>query len=196
MANRRKSLDNGVMTGQNDRYNLERFVRAQDDGGTYRQVLAELRRGRKTGHWMWFIFPQVAGLGSSPMAQRFAISSLDEARQYLRHPVLGARLRESAGLALEAAGAAHGSGAATVSALEVFGGIDSIKLRSSMTLFLRAGSAAGSAAGGADGSAAESSGESAAGGVAERANVFQRVLETYFDGTPDESTDRLLAGAR
>jgi uncharacterized protein (DUF1810 family) len=167
MANREKSLDNGVMTEPNDRYTLERFVRTQNEGETYGQVLAELRRGRKRGHWMWFIFPQIAGLGSSPMAQRFAISSLAEARAYLHHPLLGPRLRESAELALAASGTAHAT-AADATAVEIFGGIDSIKLRSSMTLFLRA---AGPGAGN---------------------EVFERVLDRYFDGEADESTDRLL----
>src|SRR4029078_12612654 len=76
----------------NDVFNLERFVEAQD--AVYDDVLAELKRGRKTSHWMWFVFPQLKGLGSSPMSQRFAISSLDEARAYLKHPVLGPRLIE------------------------------------------------------------------------------------------------------
>ena len=75
---------------------LDRFVHAQDQGGTYDRALAELRAGRKTSHWMWFVFPQIAGLGRSPMAQRYAIASLDEARAYLDHPVLGPRLRECA----------------------------------------------------------------------------------------------------
>ena len=79
-----------------DPYDLQRFVDAQDRGGTYDRALQELRDGRKTSHWMWFVFPQIAGLGHSPMAQRYAISSLDEARAYLAHPVLGDRLRESA----------------------------------------------------------------------------------------------------
>ena len=110
---------------------LQRFVDAQDAGGTYERALGELHRGRKVSHWMWFVFPQVAGLGASEMNRRYAITSLDEAVAYLAHPVLGARLREStdAVLALPA----------TVTAAEdVFGGIDARKLRSSMTLFHRA----------------------------------------------------------
>jgi len=75
---------------------LERFVAEQDELSTYDRALAELRRGNKTGHWMWFIFPQIAGLGLSAMSQRYAISSLAEARAYLAHPVLGPRLRECA----------------------------------------------------------------------------------------------------
>src|SRR5689334_25157250 len=107
-----------------DPHNLQRFVEAQDR--VYTRVVAELRAGRKTSHWMWFVFPQIAGLGSSPMAQRYAIASLDEARAYLGHPVLGARLREAA---------AALTGLGSRSAEEVMGGIDAIKLRSSMTLF-------------------------------------------------------------
>jgi uncharacterized protein (DUF1810 family) len=112
-----------------DAYGLERFVAAQDSGGTYDQALAELRRGRKTSHWMWFVFPQVAGLGQSPTSQRYAISSLDEARAYLRHPVLGPRLTEAARVLTERPGG---------DADQIFGGLDAQKLRSSMTLFHRA----------------------------------------------------------
>ena len=79
-----------------DPYHLQRFVAAQDSGGTYDQAAAELRAGRKTSHWMWFIFPQIAGLGYSPASRMYAITSLDEARAYLAHPVLGARLIECA----------------------------------------------------------------------------------------------------
>jgi uncharacterized protein (DUF1810 family) len=106
---------------------LERFVEAQH--GVYRQVLAELRNGRKASHWIWFIFPQLAGLGRSAMSERYAIRSLEEARAYLAHPVLGERLRECARLLL----AAHGTSAAAV-----LGPIDAVKVRSSMTLFQRA----------------------------------------------------------
>jgi uncharacterized protein (DUF1810 family) len=108
---------------------LERFVAAQDAGGTYDQALAELRAGRKTSHWMWFVFPQIAGLGRSGMAQRYAIASLDEARAYLAHPVLGPRLRESAAALLDHSG---------TNAEAILGAIDAMKLRSSMTLFARA----------------------------------------------------------
>jgi uncharacterized protein (DUF1810 family) len=108
-------------------FDLERFVAAQDP--VWDDVLAELRRGRKASHWMWFVFPQVAGLGSSAMSQRYAISSLDEARAYLAHPVLGPRLREVVALVLAAEGR---------DADEIFGSIDARKLRSSMTLFHRA----------------------------------------------------------
>ena len=108
-------------------FELERFVAAQ--AGVYNGVLDELRRGRKTGHWIWYIFPQIAGLGYSVMSQRFAIASLDEARAYLDHPVLGARLRECAEVLLGIEGQ---------SAEAILGSIDALKLRSSMTLFHRA----------------------------------------------------------
>ncbi len=109
-----------------DPHDLARFVAAQDAGGTYDQALAELRRGQKSGHWMWFVFPQVAGLGSSPTSVRYAISSLDEARAYLSHPVLGPRLMESVHALLSLDGN---------DPVAVLGGIDAHKLQSSMTLF-------------------------------------------------------------
>lgn len=105
---------------------LERFVEAQDSGGTFEQALAELRRGRKTSHWMWFVFPQVAGLGRSGIARHYALAGLDEARAYLAHPVLGPRLRESCEALLGVDG---------TSADQVLGSVDAMKLRSSMTLF-------------------------------------------------------------
>jgi uncharacterized protein (DUF1810 family) len=134
---------------------LERFVQAQDQG-TYDRALAELRAGRKTSHWMWFVFPQIAGLGRSPTAQRYAIESLEEARAYLDHPVLGPRLRECAA-------ALTGQDGAT--AEQILGGIDAMKLRSSMTLF----------------------GMAAPGDA-----LFAEVLERYFDGKPDPETERLV----
>ena len=112
-----------------DNYGLDRFVSAQDSGGTYEQALEELRQGSKRSHWMWFVFPQLAGLGQSPVSRTYAITSLAEAQAYLQHPVLGPRLRECA------------STVATLrvrTAQQVFGGIDAKKLHSSMTLFLRA----------------------------------------------------------
>jgi uncharacterized protein (DUF1810 family) len=109
-----------------DPFDLQRFVDAQDAGGTYDTALAELRAGSKRSHWMWFVFPQVAGLGRSAMAQRYAISGPAEARAYLAHPVLGPRLVESA-RAL--------TGLDTGDAVAVLGGIDAQKLQSSMTLF-------------------------------------------------------------
>ena len=110
-------------------FDLERFVAAQNQGGTYDRAIGELRRGRKTSHWMWFVFPQIAGLGRSEMSERFAISSLDEARAYLAHPVLGPRLRECATLVAAIKGR---------SIAEIFGAPDDRKFRSSMTLFARA----------------------------------------------------------
>jgi uncharacterized protein (DUF1810 family) len=124
---------------------LEHFVRAQDSGGTYQRAVAELRNGRKTSHWMWFIFPQIAGLGRSGM----------EAQAYLAHPVLGPRLIECAEIVVSHQG---------LSAQQIFGGIDAIKLRSSMTLFARA-----------DPDQA----------------IFQQVIEQYFDA-PDAETERRI----
>jgi uncharacterized protein (DUF1810 family) len=106
---------------------LERFIVEQ--ACAYRGALEELRAGRKTGHWIWFVFPQIAGLGQSAMSQRFSIASLDEARAYLAHPVLGARLRECAGVLLETRGR---------TAERIFGSLDAMKVRSCMTLFHRA----------------------------------------------------------
>jgi uncharacterized protein (DUF1810 family) len=104
---------------------LERFVRAQD-GGVYEQALRELRAGAKRGHWMWFVFPQVAGLGRSSTAQHYALAGLEEARAYLAHPVLGPRLVECAQALLELSGR---------DPVRVLGSVDAVKLRSSMTLF-------------------------------------------------------------
>jgi len=134
---------------------LERFVQAQDQGGTYDRALTELRAGRKTSHWMWFVFPQIAGLGRSATAQRYAIESLDEARAYLDHPVLGPRLRGCAAALTAQSGS---------TAEQILGGIDAMKLRSSMPLFSLA----------APGEA-----------------IFTDVLERYFEGEPDEGTVRL-----
>ena len=110
-----------------DRYNLERFVRAQ--AGIYDRALTELAAGRKSSHWMWFIFPQIKGLGMSEMSVRFAIDSLDEAKAYLEHEVLGPRLRRCAEtvLALE-----------NTTVEEIFGYPDDLKFRSSITLFAKA----------------------------------------------------------
>jgi len=108
---------------------LERFVTAQDDAGTYDAALRELRAGRKTSHWMWFVFPQLAGLGRSATAQRYALGGLAEARAYLDHPVLGARLREATNAVVATADA---------DPEQVLGPVDALKLRSSMTLFARA----------------------------------------------------------
>jgi uncharacterized protein (DUF1810 family) len=156
-----------------DPYDLGRFVAAQDAGGSYDRAAAELRSGRKAGHWMWFVFPQIAGLGLSPASQRFAISSLAEARAYLRHPVLGPRLTQCATILTQlgedsAERGQHRAEPGQHSAERVFGGIDAMKLRSCMTLFSRA-----------------EPGEP----------VFDAVLRQYFGGEPDPLTDRLIAGA-
>jgi uncharacterized protein (DUF1810 family) len=109
-----------------DPFDLDRFVDAQDDAGTYDRAIRELRAGRKHSHWMWFVFPQIAGLGLSETSQHFAISGLAEAQAYLAHPVLGPRLIESASALADLDG---------VSAVQVFGPVDAQKLQSSMTLF-------------------------------------------------------------
>jgi uncharacterized protein (DUF1810 family) len=114
------------MQPRDDQYDLERFVVAQDAGQTYERAIAELRQGRKTSHWMWFVFPQIAGLGHSPTSRMYAISSLAEARAYLAHPVLGPRLAECAEVVC---------GVEDRSAEQIFGSIDAQKLRSSATLF-------------------------------------------------------------
>ena len=142
-----------------DQHRLQRFVDAQDDDGTYESALRELRDGRKRSHWMWFIFPQLAGLGQSPASRRYAISSLEEARAYVEHPVLGPRLEECARALLQRTGG---------SARDIFGGIDAMKLRSSMTLFHRADP------------------DNA---------LYSEVLDRYFGGEPDEATDRLLGAS-
>jgi uncharacterized protein (DUF1810 family) len=110
-----------------DPFDLQRFVDAQ--APVYQRVCDELRAGRKVSHWMWFVFPQIAGLGASAMAQKYAISSLKEAAAYLEHPLLGPRLRECANLMLEAQGR---------TAEQILGLVDGMKFRSSMTLFARA----------------------------------------------------------
>ena len=116
------------MTGaSDDPYDLARFVAAQEP--IYADALAELAAGRKRSHWMWFVFPQLEGLGASAMAQRYAIHSLAEARAYLAHPLLGARLRECVGLINNIEGR---------SAHEIFGSPDDLKFHSSMTLFAAA----------------------------------------------------------
>lgn len=130
-----------------DPFNLARFVDAQ--APVYEQARRELKAGRKASHWMWFIFPQIAGLGQSAMSIRFAIASLDEAKAYLAHPVLGPRLKECARLTLDVEGQ---------TARDIFGSIDEVKFRSSMTLFARAAS---------------------------DEDVFQRCLDKYFAGELD-----------
>jgi uncharacterized protein (DUF1810 family) len=141
-----------------DPYRLERFEQAQQHDATYDRALAELRAGRKRSHWMWFVFPQLAGLGRSATAAHYAVGSLDEARSYLAHPVLGPRLLECATVVT----------ARPAGAEAILGGIDAKKLRSSMTLFLRA---------------------------APHEPVFQQVLDRHFGGVPDPATDELLRRA-
>ena len=110
-----------------DPYNLTRFITAQNE--VYAQVTSELRHGRKRSHWIWFIFPQIAGLGSSPMSREYSIRSLEEAKAYLKHPTLGPRLLECCRLVLEVQGR---------TAEEILGAPDDLKFRSSLTLFLLA----------------------------------------------------------
>lgn len=139
-----------------DPFGLDRFVQAQDAGASYDQALAELRRGRKAGHWIWYVFPQVAGLGRSPASVHYSIASLAEARAYLNHSVLGPRLAECA--AVLAQGAAQ-------AAEQIFGSLDALKVRSSMTLFHRA---------------------------APDEPLFTQVLDRYYGGQADPATDQLL----
>jgi len=139
-----------------DAYDLQRFVAAQDAGGTYERATAELRAGRKTSHWMWFVFPQIVGLGYSPASRTYAISSLDEARAYLAHPVLGARLIECATIL---------AGLPGRTAEQIFGEVDALKLRSCITLFIRA---------------------------APGEPLFRQVLDQYFGGEPDSATERRI----
>ena len=120
-----------------DPWRLERFVAAQDRAGSYQRAVAELRAGAKASHWMWFVFPQVAGLGASAMSRQYAISGAAEAGAYLAHPVLGPRLRECAGIV---------AGTEGRPAEAIFGPVDAVKLRSLMTLFA---AAAGPGGGGA-----------------------------------------------
>ena len=136
-----------------DRYRLQRFVDAQDAGGTYTRAVQELKAGRKVSHWMWFVFPQVAGLGLSSISREYAISGQAEARAYLAHPVLGPRLVECAQIL---------TAKTDSSAVDIFGSVDAMKLRSSMTLFA---SVAGPEQG-----------------------VFRKVLDQFFGGVDDEAT--------
>ncbi|MEG3439244.1 DUF1810 domain-containing protein [Pannus brasiliensis CCIBt3594] len=137
-----------------DTYDLQRFVEAQEF--IYAEVIRELKRGYKQSHWMWYIFPQIKGLGRSETARKFALGSLEEAREYLKHPVLGERLRECIRLVLAVEGR---------TSEQIFGSIDTLKFRSSMTLFLYA---------------------------TEDNRIFQEALEKYFDGQSDRLTVNLL----
>ena len=140
-------------------FGLERFVDAQA-GGLHEQALAELRAGSKRSHWMWFVFPQLRGFGHSATARHFGIDGLDEARAYLGHAVLGPRLLECAA-ALEVLPPG-------IPAAQVFGGVDTLKLRSSLTLFATA---------------------------AGPGSVFERLLARFFDGVPDAITEAMLREA-
>jgi uncharacterized protein (DUF1810 family) len=138
-----------------DPYDLARFVEAQRH--TYDEAIAEIRRGRKRSHWMWYVFPQIEGLGVSATSRRYAIRSRAEAEAYLAHPLLGPRLLESTEAVLGLVGR---------SALDVFGSPDDMKLRSCATLF---------------------------GAISAPGSVFERVLDVYFGGEPDDRTLRRLA---
>jgi uncharacterized protein (DUF1810 family) len=140
-----------------DRFGLQRFVDAQEDAAVYARALGELREGRKRGHWIWFVFPQIAGLGSSPMSHVYAIGSLEEARAYLAHPILGPRLHECCEALLATP--------PSLSATQILGSIDALKLRSSMTLFHRA---------------------------APEDQIFSDVLARFYASEPDPETDRRL----
>ena len=133
---------------------LSRFLKAQEHD--YEQALREIRSGRKRSHWMWYIFPQIQGLGFSSTAQYYAIRDLDEAKEYLAHPVLGARLKEISSALLNLDG---------LSAHEIFGYPDDLKLCSCMTLFRLADL---------------------------DCDIFERVLEKYYDGRPDNLTVRIV----
>jgi len=138
-------------------FNLERFVQAQE--GSYLQALSELKSGRKVGHWIWFIFPQMKGLGRSSTSAFYGIASLEEARAYLGHSVLGPRL-------LECTAAVKGH--QRKSAEQIFGELDAMKFRSSMTLFARA---------------------------AEDPAPFGEALAQFFGGQPDPKTEAMLSQA-
>ena len=138
-----------------DNYNLERFIEAQE--GIYKTAVSELKNGHKTSHWMWYIFPQIKGLGFSSMSMQYSISSLREAEEYLDHPILGSRIRECTRIVLDIN---------DYSAKQIFGSIDEIKFRSSMTLFNY---------------------------VQNNENIFELALVKYFNGIQDNRTLELLS---
>ena len=138
-----------------DNYNLERFIKAQ--AGIYETAVYELKNGHKTSHWMWYIFPQIKGLGFSSMSIQYSISSLLEAEEYLNHPILGSRIRECTRIVLNIN--SH-------SARQIFGSIDEIKFRSSMTLFNY---------------------------VQKNENIFELALAKCFKGLQDNRTLELLS---
>ena len=141
-----------------DPYDLQRFVRAQEHD--YEEALTEIRSGRKRSHWMWYIFPQFDGLGVSPTSKRYAVKSVAEAKAFLAHPLLGPRLRECAAAAVRIEG---------LSAADIFGFPDDMKLRSCATLFAS---------------------------VSPAGSVFHRVIDRFFTGEPDAETLRLIEEAR
>lgn len=153
--------DKSLANSGPDPFDLQRFVDAQD--GVYDTVLAELHAGRKRSHWIWFVFPQLRGLGRSPTAERYGISSLDEARAYLDHDVLGPRLRECTRLVARST---------RVSARELFGSPDDLKVRSSMTLFTLATD------------------------DPDRQADFRGVLDKFYDGEADPLTVERLSSQR
>lgn len=162
-----------------DPFNLERFIAAQS--GTYENAASELRRGQKMSHWMWFIFPQIAGLGQSATSRRYAITSLAEAEAYLEHPLLGPRLRECASIL---AGVSR-------TAEQIFGATDAQKLRSSMTLFERAEIEQAQSRQAQSPQAQSQQAQSQQGELqqADRSqSVFRQVLDRYFGGTSDAAT--------
>ena len=150
-----RNISHGLRIMTADPYDLDRFVAAQE--AAYDAALVEIMRGRKRGHWMWFVFPQIAGLGHSDMARRYAIGSLDEARAYLDHSLLGERLRACVAALQDQV---------QTSAEAIFGPVDALKLRSSLTLFARAG-----------------------GG-----RLFKAAIERWYDGREDAATLALLDG--
>ena len=139
-----------------DAYDLQRFEHAQARRETYTRAVSELRAGRKRSDWMWFVFPQLVGLGHSPQSELYAISSLAEAHEYLAHPVLGPRLTECSRILMDLSGS---------DPRWIFGDVDAMKLRSSMTLFEVA---------------------------SPDTRVFRAVLNRYFDGEADDRTEWLL----
>ena len=147
-------MTNASHSGSDDPYGLTRFVEAQEQD--YEQALSEIKKGRKSSHWIWYIFPQFEGLGFSLMSRRYSIKSLAEAKAYLAHPILGPRLLECAEAALQVEG---------LSAFDIFGSPDDMKLRSCATLFAA---------------------------VAPAGSVFDRLLDKYFEGQRDDKTLNLI----
>jgi uncharacterized protein (DUF1810 family) len=152
------AVDKSLSSNDGDPFDLRRFVDAQDR--VYDTVLAELRSGAKRSHWIWFVFPQLRGLGHSATAQHYGIGSLAEARAFVAHPVLGPRLRECTGLVEAIDGR---------SADDIFGWPDTLKVRSSMTLFTLA---------------------------TDDNSAFRGVLDKFYSGEPDPATVELLNAAR